>query len=163
MSLRADRRGGTLPHVRIADIVGRRADGQRQLCVWMRGVGGGVRRATAVGMRQLTTLENAFTDTLMDLEALRRTDFDLPALRRRTNEIDFAVGRLCDEVVQPTPENVDELARRAYRAVLELAQLLEPASSDDRRTRDKLDLTRDAVAALLDALARLVSHADHPA
>jgi hypothetical protein len=96
----------------------------------------------------------------MDLEGLRRTDVDLPTLRHHTDSIDFAVGRLCDEIAQPKPQNVGELAHRAYRVVVELAQLLESAGSDDRRTRDKLDLTRAAVAALLDALAPLVSRAD---
>lgn len=111
-------------------------------------------------MRQRTTLENAHTNMLMDLEAVRRTDVDLPTLRHHTNKIDFAVGRLCDEIAQPQPQNIGELAHRAYRAVIELAQLLESADSDDRRTRDKLGLTRVAAAALLDALDPLVSRAD---
>ena len=100
-------------------------------------------------MLQLSTLENAFTDALMDLDALRRTDVDLPGLRHYRNEIDFAVGRLCEALAL---DDTKELAHRAYRAVLGLGQLLESADSDDRRTRDKLDITRDAVAALLDAL-----------
>jgi hypothetical protein len=111
-------------------------------------------------MPKFTPLESAFTDTRMDLHALRRIDVDLPGLRHHTNEIDFAVGRLCDALAHPNQEDVKELAYRAHRAVLQLAQMLDPADSDDRRTRDKLDLARAAVAALLDELAPLVSGAD---
>lgn len=120
----------------------------------------GVLRAMRSGMPRFTPLENAFTDTLMDLHALRRTDIDLPELRHHTNEIDFAVGRLCEVLAQPTEEDMRELAHRAHRGVLGLAQLLDSADSEDRRTRDKLDLARAAVAALLDELEPLVSGAD---
>jgi hypothetical protein len=107
-----------------------------------------------------TPLENALTDTLMDLHALRRADVDCPGLRHDTNEIEFAVGRLCDALARPDQEDVNELAHRAHRAVLGLAQLLDATESEDRRARDKLDLARAAVAALLDELAPLVSRAD---
>jgi hypothetical protein len=111
-------------------------------------------------MPSFTPLENAFTDTLMDLHALRRTDIDLPELRRHTNEIDFAVARLCDALAQPDQDDVKELAHRAHRAVLALVQLLDTADSEDRRARDKLDLARGALGALLDELGPLVSRAD---
>jgi len=103
-------------------------------------------------MPELTPLANAFTDTFMDLYAV-----DLPRLRYYTNQIDFAIGRLCEALEQSDQEDVKELAHRAYRAVLGLAQLLDPADSDDRRTRDKLDLSRGAIDALLDELDTLVS------
>jgi len=121
---------------------------------------GGARSAAAAAMNRPSSLECAFTTTLMDLGALRRTDVDLPSLRHHTNAIDSAVGRLCDALAQPDGEDLNELAHRAHRAVLAVGQLLDSADSDDRRTRDKLDLTRDAVAALLDELDPLVSRAD---
>jgi hypothetical protein len=111
-------------------------------------------------MRSFTPLEDTFSVTLLDLHALRRTDIDLPELHHHSKAIDVAVSRLCEALAAPPDDELKDLVRRAHRAVLALAQLLESADSDDRRTRDKLDLARGAVAALLDELEPLVSSAD---
>lgn len=107
-------------------------------------------------MLKRTDLENAFTDVCMDLDALRRTGLDLPGLHRCTREIDFAVGSLCDALARPTTEDITACAQRAYRAVLGACELLESATSDDRRTQQKLELAYAAASALLDELEPLV-------
>jgi hypothetical protein len=111
--------------------------------------------------RAMTQLEDAFDSTMIDLYSLRHTDIDLAGLLHLTQEVDFEVGRLCEVLAEPEEDDDPAWrARQAYRVVLELARLLETADSDDRRTRDKLDLARGAVEALLDALGPLVSSAD---
>ena len=102
----------------------------------------------------LATLENAFTTTLMDLSVLRRTNLDLD-FHYHAKQVDLAVGWLCDAA--EAGEDVRDLAWRAHHAVLQLAELLDDAESDDRRTRDKLDLARDAIGELLEVLEAVVN------
>lgn len=107
-------------------------------------------------MYQRTTIENGNMETFVDFEGLRQADFDLPSLRRHARAVEEALARLCEAYEQPISETSGERAQSAYRAVCALAHLLEPASCEDPRTGDKLKLTRDAIAALENALAALV-------
>jgi hypothetical protein len=104
-------------------------------------------------------VEDAFTTMMLDLTRLQRSDIDLPDLHRQVRDVDFALARLCD-ALESQADDTDELARRAFHIVLGLGQLLDGADSDDRRTSDILDLTRIAVAELLDTLAPFVSNTD---
>ncbi len=98
----------------------------------------------------MVALETSFTTALLDLSSLRRADPDLD-LHYHSKQVDYTVGWLCD-AAESCAEDVSELAVEAQRAVQRLADALEAADSDDRRTRDKLDLARDAVAELLVAI-----------
>ena len=100
-------------------------------------------------------IEQAFESAAMDLLALRHVDLDLPRLRHHTSQIEVTVGELCDACEQ-SGTDISELAHRAHRAVSELTRELEFADSDDRRTRDKLYMARDAVATLRDELESLI-------
>jgi hypothetical protein len=114
-------------------------------------------------MPDVSPLEDAVSNTMMDLLWLRRADVDLPYIRRSTDELSYAVQCLCEALARPDDEDVDELAHRAHRTVVEVAQMLEraePDDPDDRRTRHKIEGARRAISALLDALAPLVSGAD---
>jgi len=106
--------------------------------------------------------ERSAMATLMDLDALERSDAGMACLREHTKEIDLALGALCDGLAESAvdDEEVTWLARRAFRVVLELANRLERIDSDDHRTRDKLELARASIAELLDTLAPMVRPAD---
>jgi hypothetical protein len=104
-------------------------------------------------------VEDASTTVMLDLTRLQRTDIDLPDLHRHVRDVDFALARLCDALECPGADT-DDVARRAFHIVLALGQLLDGADSEDRRTSDILDLTRIAVAELLDTLSPFVSNAD---
>ena len=108
----------------------------------------------------MSALEDAFTSTFMDLHALSYSQVEISLLQDLTRRVDVAVGRLCEALAQPDDEDLRDLADRAHRAVLALADALEPADSDDRRTREKLDLARAAIHALRDELDALVGRVD---
>jgi hypothetical protein len=113
----------------------------------------GVARAARGGM--VAMLDAAFTDALMDLSALHRAD---PDFHYHSKQVDYTVSWLCD-AAEAGAEDVGELAIEAQRAVQRLAAILEEADSDDRRTREKLDLAREAVAGLLAALREVAKFA----
>ncbi len=95
-------------------------------------------------------LEASFTSTLLDLSSLHRVEPDLD-LHYHSKQVDYTVGWLCD-AAESRADDVFELAVEAQRAVQRLADALDAAHSDDRRTRAKLELARDSVAALLLAI-----------
>jgi hypothetical protein len=112
--------------------------------------------------RPPSSVELGFTTVMLDLARLDRTDLTLPDLHWHVRAVDLSLGRLCDALDDPsaTPDPLEAVAHGAYLAVLALGQLLHGADTEDRRARDALDLTRAAIAELLDTLGPLVSHAD---
>lgn len=99
----------------------------------------------------------ALTTTLMDLSALRREDPELD-FHYYAKQADHSVMWLCD-AAEEGADDVPELAVEAQRAVRRLADVLEMADSDDRRTRQKLALARASVAELLEALREVAKFA----
>ena len=112
-------------------------------------------------MHQPSIVESAFTGVMLELARLRRTDFELPGLRRQVSAVDVSLGALCDAIenVADHPD-IAQLAHQAFLAVLALGQMLEGTDSEDRRTHDTLAITRDVIAELLDTLEPYVGHAD---
>lgn len=92
---------------------------------------------------------------MLELGRLHDEHVDFAEWTRQLARVDVALTRLCDAIDAPRPGDPPphQLARAAYMAVLALGQLLHGTYSDDPRTAMTLELTRRAVAELLDALA----------
>jgi hypothetical protein len=79
-------------------------------------------------------------------------EFDLDLYKKR---VDFTIRWLCDAAEEGS-DDIYPLAKEAHRAVLELAEELDVASTDDLRTMAKLESARRSVGELLDTLEVLV-------
>ena len=107
-------------------------------------------------MLESTAVEDAFTSTFIDLRALRWLEVDTLDVWHHNRAVELAVGSLCDALANPSEHDVLLIAVQAYNVVAELRDRLDEVDSGDRRTRDKLDLARQSVAALLDAIEPLL-------
>lgn len=106
------------------------------------------------------TIEEAFTSTLMDLDALHRRDVDELDVWSHKREVSLSVGALCDGLEAKAPgEEVAQLATHAQRVVSRLSRCLEVVDSEDRRTREKLEMARGAVGELLASIEALLRRA----
>jgi hypothetical protein len=103
----------------------------------------------------LTTLEDAFSVAAWDLHKLRQTSLG-DELYFHSKKADQEVAWLC-QLAEEGSEDVRSQLQVAHRAVFELAQLLDEVDSDDRYTRDRLWLAREAVDDLLEALSLLMT------
>jgi hypothetical protein len=100
-------------------------------------------------------IEDLVSSALMDLHALERQDPDVFDVWRHKREVGNAVGELCELLESLESRALRDVAERAYRVVRLLAVELDDVDSDNRYTRNKLDLTRDAVAELMAAIEPL--------
>src|SRR5262249_32912172 len=124
------------------------------LAVRDQSVGGGASRATRPCMyREPSVLDAAFRSVLFEICDLR-DDVDFDEWCRHLRAVDAALVRLCDAIDAPRAGDLplEQLARRAFVAVLALAQLLHGAYSEDDRIAQTIESTRRAVRDLLDAL-----------
>lgn len=106
-------------------------------------------------MLETKDLETALTSVAMDLNKLRWVDLDV-CFRRYENEVAYAVHRLCEALEEPGADDPSSLARFAHRTVSALSAELADLDSYDRRTRERLELARSSVDALLDELSAVI-------
>lgn len=93
-------------------------------------------------------LDDALLSTLMDLNMLWVHDVEASEMWQYKRRVGYAVGPLVDALEKPDTDDIWELARIAYREVSELSSFLEDVDSHDRRKRERIEMTREAVATL---------------